>query len=177
MADASPKIAQARPSTTLLEIQFGRQAVIAAIAFLTVVDLFATQAILPSLVAAYRVSPAAMGTAVNASTFGMAVAGLVIAYFSRRIDQRRGIVASLVVLSVPTALLAFDPDAVDGALDTAEDEQVEAGRRDEDVRREHLAAAQPDALRGEPGDGVRVDPELFAGLDACCAGGEPSSRA
>ncbi len=42
-------------------------------AFLTVVDLFATQAILPSLAVAYRVSPGAMGFAVNASTIGMAI--------------------------------------------------------------------------------------------------------
>jgi YNFM family putative membrane transporter len=79
-------------------------------AFLTVVDLFATQAILPSLVKAYGVSPAAMGFAVNASTIGMAVAGLAVAFFSRRINRRRGIVASLALLSIPTALLATAPD-------------------------------------------------------------------
>jgi MFS transporter, YNFM family, putative membrane transport protein len=53
--------------------------VIALTAFLTVVDLFATQAILPSLTRAYGVSPAAMGSAVNASTLGMAIAGLCVA--------------------------------------------------------------------------------------------------
>ena len=87
-----------------------RSLVIGLTAFLTVVDLFATQAILPSLAAAYGVSPAAMGFAANASTFGMAVAGLAVAYFSRRIDRRRGIVASLALLAVPTALLAAAPD-------------------------------------------------------------------
>jgi hypothetical protein len=45
-----------------------RSVVIGMTAFLTAVDLFATQAILPSLVNAYGVSPAAMGVAVNAST-------------------------------------------------------------------------------------------------------------
>ena len=54
-----------------------RGLVIGLIAFLTVVDLFATQAILPSLAKAYGVDAAAMGTAVNTSTFGMAIAGLV----------------------------------------------------------------------------------------------------
>jgi predicted MFS family arabinose efflux permease len=87
-----------------------RSAVIALTAFLTVVDLFATQAILPALAAHYRVSPAAMGTAVNASTFGMAVAGLAVALLSRRIDRRRGILASLILLAIPTALLAHAPD-------------------------------------------------------------------
>jgi YNFM family putative membrane transporter len=53
--------------------------VIALTAFLTVVDLFATQAILPSLARHYGVTPGTMGFAVNACTMGMAVAGLVVA--------------------------------------------------------------------------------------------------
>lgn len=87
-----------------------RSFVISLTAFLTVVDLFATQAILPSLAKAYNVSPAAIGFAVNASTMGMAIAGLAVAFFSRHIDRRRGILISLVLLSVPTALLAVAPD-------------------------------------------------------------------
>lgn len=79
-------------------------------AFLTVVDLFATQAILPSLAAAYGVSPAAMGFAVNASTIGMAAGGLAVAVIGRKIDRRRGILASLALLSLPTALLATMPE-------------------------------------------------------------------
>ena len=87
-----------------------RTIIIGLIAFLTVVDLFATQAILPSLAHAYRVSPAAMSFAVNASTMGMAVAGLSVAFFSRQIGRRSGILISLCVLAVPTALLAVAPD-------------------------------------------------------------------
>ena len=87
-----------------------RSLLIGLIAFLTVVDLFATQAILPSLARAYGVMPAAMGLAVNASTIGMAVAGLLVAYFSRHIPRRMGIVVSLALLSIPTALLATAPD-------------------------------------------------------------------
>jgi len=87
-----------------------RSLVIGLTAFLTVVDLFATQAILPSLAKAYAVTPAAMGFAVNASTMGMAVAGLAIAFFSRRIDRRAGILASLTLLAIPTALLAVAPN-------------------------------------------------------------------
>src|SRR5207237_10255731 len=93
-------------STTALLRSF----VIDLTAFLTVVDLFATQAILPSLAKVYQVSPAAIGFAVNASTIGMAVAGLAVAFFSHRIDRRRGILASLTLLSIPTALLAVAPD-------------------------------------------------------------------
>ncbi len=89
---------------------FLRTLVIGLTAFLTVVDLFATQAILPSLTRAYGVSPAAMGVAVNASTFGMAVSGLAVAFFSRRINRRFGVLLSLALLSIPTALLAVAPD-------------------------------------------------------------------
>jgi len=87
-----------------------RNAVIALVAFLTVVDLFATQAILPSLVRAYGTTPAMMAFAVNASTIGMAISGMAVALLSRRIDRRRGIWVSLALLSVPTALLGSMPD-------------------------------------------------------------------
>jgi predicted MFS family arabinose efflux permease len=87
-----------------------RTVLIALTAFLTVVDLFATQAILPSLAAYYGVSPAAMGTAVNATTLGMAAASLGVALLSRRIDRRFGVLASLALLAIPTALLATAPD-------------------------------------------------------------------
>jgi MFS transporter, YNFM family, putative membrane transport protein len=86
-----------------------RSFVIGLTAFLTVVDLFATQAILPSLVRAYHVSPAAMGFAVNASTLGMTISGLGVALFSRHIDRRRGILLSLALLAIPTCLLAVAP--------------------------------------------------------------------
>jgi MFS transporter, YNFM family, putative membrane transport protein len=87
-----------------------RSFVIGLTAFLTVVDLFATQAILPSLTRAYGVTPAAMGFAVNASTMGMAVAGLGVAFVSHWIDRRLGILVSLALLAIPTALLAVAPD-------------------------------------------------------------------
>ncbi len=87
-----------------------RSVIIALTAFFTVVDLFATQAILPLLVHAYHVTPAQMGVAVNASTLGMAIAGLAVAMFSRHLDRRTGIVVSLILLAVPTALLAHAPD-------------------------------------------------------------------
>jgi predicted MFS family arabinose efflux permease len=87
-----------------------RNLVIGVIAFLTLVDLFATQAILPSLVRHYGVSPASMGLAVNASTFGMAVSGILVSLLSRRLNRRLGIVLSLAMLSLPTALLAGAPD-------------------------------------------------------------------
>ena len=80
------------------------------IGFLTLVDLFATQAILPSLAKAYAVSPAAIGFAVNASTIGMAAACLGVALISRHLNRRLGIWLSLALLAVPTSLLAVAPD-------------------------------------------------------------------
>ncbi len=104
---AQVELAQAAPRTSGAFLRF---AVIVLTALLTTVDLFAVQAILPALAAAYGVSPAAMGTAVNASTFGMAVGGLAVALLSRRIDRRWGVLASLALLAIPTALLATAPD-------------------------------------------------------------------
>jgi len=89
---------------------FRRSWVIGLVAFLTVIDLFAAQAILPSLARTYGVTPAAMGLAVNASTFGMAAGGLAVAFFSRRINRRLGVLLSLALLSIPTSLLAIAPD-------------------------------------------------------------------
>ena len=74
------------------------------------VDLFAAQTILPSLAAAFGATPAQMGTAVNASTFGMAGAGIVVALVGRHIDRRRGIWMSLALLAIPTMLLALTRD-------------------------------------------------------------------
>lgn len=87
-----------------------RALVIGLTAFLTVVDLFATQAILPSLTRHYDVTPAAMSFAVNASTFGMAVASLVVGFFSPHIDRRTGILLSLTLLAIPTSMLATAPN-------------------------------------------------------------------
>jgi MFS transporter, YNFM family, putative membrane transport protein len=87
-----------------------RSTVIGVIGFLTLVDLFATQAILPSLATAYDVSPSAIGFAVNASTIGMAVSCLVVALISRHLNRSLGIWVSLVLLAVPTSLLAVAPD-------------------------------------------------------------------
>jgi predicted MFS family arabinose efflux permease len=86
-----------------------RSALVALLAFLTVVDLFAAQAILPSLTRFYGVTPAAMSFAVNAATLGMAVAAISVALVAQRLDRRRGVIVSLLLLSVPTTLLAFAP--------------------------------------------------------------------
>lgn len=85
----------------------GAPFVIGLIGFLTLVDLFATQAILPSLARRFGASPSEIGFAANASTMGMAIAGLAIVFVGGRIDRRRGVVVSLAALSLPTLALAF----------------------------------------------------------------------
>ena len=78
---------------------------IGLIAFLTVVDLFATQALLPTLTEHYRVSRATMGLAVNASTAGMAISGLATALMSRHIPRREGVTLCLAMLAIPLGIV------------------------------------------------------------------------
>ncbi|MEM9442653.1 MAG: MFS transporter [Pseudomonadota bacterium] len=93
-----------------------RGLIIALIAFLTLIDLFGSQALLPALVDHYHVSPAAMGFAVNASTFGMAISGMLVAIFARSINRRLGIWLSLALLAIPTFLLGLTTDLFTFAL-------------------------------------------------------------
>lgn len=102
---SSEKMTTARPIPNL-----ARAILIGSMAFLTLVDLFATQAVIPSLAAHYHATPAAMGFAVNATTIGMAIASLLVALLGACVDRRRGVIVSLCVLAVPTALLAFAPN-------------------------------------------------------------------
>lgn len=89
---------------------FRRSMTIGLIGFLTLVDLFATQAILPALARAYQVSPAQIGIAANASTIGMAIAGLLVGALAKNFDRRTGVWLSLALLAIPTALLASAPN-------------------------------------------------------------------
>jgi len=83
---------------------------VALVAFFTLVDLFAAQAILPVLARMYHAGPASVGVAVNASTAGMAVGAFLTALLGGALDRRKGIALSLVLLTVPSALLAFAPN-------------------------------------------------------------------
>ena len=93
-----------------------RSLTIGTIGFLTLVDLFATQAILPALARSYGVTPAQIGVAANASTIGMAIAGLLVGALGHKIDRRRGVWVSLALLAIPTMLLASAPNLTIFAL-------------------------------------------------------------
>jgi predicted MFS family arabinose efflux permease len=105
-----PDIARAMPMSLPQGLTPKRSLLIATIGFLTLVDLFATQAILPSLADAYGVKPSEIGLAANASTFGMAISGLLVGVLSGAVERKRAISLSLLFLVVPTALLAFAPN-------------------------------------------------------------------
>lgn len=89
---------------------------IGLIGFFTLIDLFATQAILPNLADHYGVSPAEIGLAANASTIGMAVAGLLAGALFGNVERRAGISLSLALLAIPTMLLAWAPNLTVFAL-------------------------------------------------------------
>jgi MFS transporter, YNFM family, putative membrane transport protein len=97
-------------STSPRQVALWRAAIIGIIGFLTLVDLFATQAVLPSLAKLYGVTPAAIGSAVNATTMGMAISCLGVALAGRAIPRRLGIWITLALLAIPTAMLATAPD-------------------------------------------------------------------
>jgi len=103
-------LARAAIAPAMPGLSAGRSLLIAVVGFLTLVDLFATQAILPSLAESYGVKPAEIGLAANASTLGMAISGLLVGVFSANIERKRTIALSLMFLSLPTAALAFAPN-------------------------------------------------------------------
>ena len=87
-----------------------RLSLVALTAFVTLVDLFAAQPLLPLLAARYHVTAGLIGLAANASSLGMAAAGIGVALFGRGLDRRAGIFVSLGLLAIPTVLLAFAPN-------------------------------------------------------------------
>jgi len=93
-----------------------RSLTIGLVGFLTLVDLFAAQAILPSLAQSYGVSAAEIGVAANASTIGMAIAGLLAGALAGGVERRRGVWLSLALLAAPTVLLAAAPNLTVFAL-------------------------------------------------------------
>jgi predicted MFS family arabinose efflux permease len=68
------------------------------------------------LARAYDVPPATIGSAVNACTLGMAIAGIAVATFNQRINRRLGVALNLALLAIPTSLLAFMPDLTTFAI-------------------------------------------------------------
>jgi MFS transporter, YNFM family, putative membrane transport protein len=104
------------PAPSMPGLSPGRSLLIGVIGFLTLVDLFATQAILPSLAVEYGVRPSEIGLAANSTTLGMAVAGLLVGAVSAGVERKRAICLSLLILALPTAALASAPNLTVFAL-------------------------------------------------------------
>jgi predicted MFS family arabinose efflux permease len=73
------------------------------VAFLT---LYATQPLLPLLEALFHASKSAVGWTVSASTLGVAIAAPLLGTFTERMNRKRVILASALLLAVPTCAAA-----------------------------------------------------------------------
>jgi YNFM family putative membrane transporter len=73
------------------------------VAFLT---LYATQPLLPLLETLFHASKSAVGWTVSASTLGVAIAAPLLGTFTERMNRKRVILVSIVLLAVPTCAAA-----------------------------------------------------------------------
>jgi len=81
-----------------------------AAGYVTFVNMWCTQAILPQLAAAYHIAPAATGWAVTAPLVATALMAPLIGAISDRFGRRRLIMTAAFLLVIPTACSAFAPD-------------------------------------------------------------------
>jgi YNFM family putative membrane transporter len=75
--------------------------------FFSLIDLFGPQAMVPVLTNAFATTPGRMGIIVNAATIGMAVTGIATAFVADRFERKKVMVAALLLLALPTMLVAF----------------------------------------------------------------------
>lgn len=69
-------------------------------------SLYVTQPLLPMLTQLFHASKAAVGLTISASTLGVAFAAPILGALTERLSRKRVIVASILVLAVPTLLAA-----------------------------------------------------------------------
>jgi predicted MFS family arabinose efflux permease len=80
---------------------------IAAAGFGALLNLYAPQAILPTLAAEFDVAPAAVGLTISATTLAVALCGPFAGALADRLGRKRVIVGSLLLIAVPTLLCAL----------------------------------------------------------------------
>jgi MFS transporter, YNFM family, putative membrane transport protein len=87
-----------------------RRAAIAFAAVTAFTNLYAPQTILPLLGQEFSASPTEVGLAMTACTFAVALVAPFAGALADVLGRKRVIAAAMLVLSVPTALIAFAPD-------------------------------------------------------------------
>ena len=80
---------------------------IAAAGFGALLNLYAPQAILPLLAAEFHATPVAAGLTISATTLAVALCGPFAGALADRLGRKRVIVASLLLLALPTLLCAW----------------------------------------------------------------------
>ena len=80
---------------------------IAAAGFGALLNMYAPQAILPTLAAEFHVAPVAVGLTISSTTFATALCAPFAGAMADRLGRKRVMVASLLLLSVPTFLCAL----------------------------------------------------------------------
>jgi predicted MFS family arabinose efflux permease/tellurite resistance protein TehA-like permease len=110
-----PDRAAAQASTTRQRVQAasGRTVLLLGLAAMfTMQDLFGPDTIAPALTGAFHTTAPQMGFAINAATLGMALAGILTGLFGDRIARKPVMFGALLLLCVPTVLLAAAPNLV-----------------------------------------------------------------
>lgn len=73
---------------------------------LAFVDLYCTQPLLPLLAQLFHATEGQVSLTISASTLGVAVSAMLLAFFGQRLDRKKTIVASIVALAVCSLLTA-----------------------------------------------------------------------
>jgi predicted MFS family arabinose efflux permease len=112
------RLAAANPAVTVLEPHPQRHmglhpvrpvAAVCLCGVFAFLNLYSTQPLLPMLTALFHVSKAEVGLTVSASTLGVALAAPIFGTLTERLSRKRVIIASILVLALPTLLAATSP--------------------------------------------------------------------
>jgi predicted MFS family arabinose efflux permease len=100
-------ISAAPPSHDAVKADAGARWGLTAAGFGALLNLYAPQAILPTLARVFDAQPVQVGLTITATTLAVALCGPFAGALADRMGRKRAIVASLLLLAVPTLLCAF----------------------------------------------------------------------
>ncbi len=87
-----------------------RRVAVAAAGFCSFLDLYSTQALLPTIRAEFGIGEALAAATISATTLAVALVAPLVGHLADRLGRKRVIVAGAFLMSVPTALAAFAGD-------------------------------------------------------------------